>query len=177
MSAGVGRPSIGDENWNSINAVIPLLRSGEYPAGGGKDQGMTQALNETAADQWEPFELSIDAANTRTALNGDHDQRIYSLEHGSRNTDAILMSLVARIEELEELASATNDVEVAGEVLELRNLDDEIAETEIITLFESKKTALYFSDVEDELAIPIEQVIRVCRKLMDEGRMGVGEAD
>lgn len=62
-------------------------------------------------------------------------------------------------------------------LIHLREISDELAEAEIHDLFKNTKGYLFYSDIESKLKIDIEQVIRVCEKLIIEGQIAVDEVD
>jgi len=57
------------------------------------------------------------------------------------------------------------------EVIEIRDLTDAEAEKEIVGLFRSEEGTLYYGDVVERLGLDLEQVVRICNKLIDEGRL------
>ena len=63
----------------------------------------------------------------------------------------------------------------AAGVIEIREVSDQQAKGEVLELFQSSDGPMYFSDIEENIGIDIEQVVRVCRKLMTEGKIKVDD--
>ncbi|MDA1258403.1 MAG: hypothetical protein O3C10_11275 [Chloroflexi bacterium] len=82
--------------------------------------------------------------------------------------------LQLRVETLEEEVSELKERLSAYEaldVVELRVISDVDARSEIELLFEGS-SGLYYSEIADRLALELEQVVRICNQLEEEGVLG-----
>jgi hypothetical protein len=77
-------------------------------------------------------------------------------------------------EQLDRIESrlATED----HQVIEIREVSDVDARREIVAFFEAHPGQVnYYGDLSDSLRLPLEQVVRACKQLIDEGVIGIGE--
>ena len=94
----------------------------------------------------------------------------------TQNTEKRMIEIVAKIvEERLEYMNAGNETVV--DVLELRDISDKEAAIEILELFKSSDTVLFYSDISDELSLDIEQVVEVCSQLREKGEIRIGDRD
>ena len=60
--------------------------------------------------------------------------------------------------------------------VELRDIADDVALKESAAFFAAHAgETLYYSDLSDALRLPLEQVVRICGRLIEEGAIGLGE--
>ena len=57
-------------------------------------------------------------------------------------------------------------------VLEMRDVLDEDAYREVRAYFGVAQSRLYYSQISENLLLPVEQVVRVCKRLTREGVIG-----
>ena len=65
----------------------------------------------------------------------------------------------------------------AEDVIQIRDISDDEARKDILSLFQDSEQHLYYSDIEEELCLDIEQVIRVCDALIGDGKITVDAID
>ena len=84
---------------------------------------------------------------------------------------------IVKIEIQEVLGRTDPGVEEKVEVIELRDISNEVASVEILELFKSSDTVLFYSDISNELSLDIEQVVEVCSQLREKGEIRIGDRD
>lgn len=84
---------------------------------------------------------------------------------------------IVKIEIHEFFGRIDPGVEEEVEVIELRDISNEAASVEILGLFKSSETVLFYSDIADELSLDIEQVVEVCSELTGKGEIRIGDGD
>jgi len=76
-------------------------------------------------------------------------------------------------EMLQRLDLLKKMVKVSRQVIELREIPDEKAREEVIEMFrKSGHKPLYYSDISEKLRLPLDQVLRICDQLEQEGKIG-----
>jgi hypothetical protein len=63
-----------------------------------------------------------------------------------------------------------------GDIIQLREISDADAQREIAAHFKAHSgETLFYSDLADALDLPLEPVVAVCERLINEGVIGIGE--
>ena len=98
-------------------------------------------------------------------------------EHQSAVIQHLLDEVAGLRKRLESLESEIIRIvaDYAPEVIELREVSKEQAREEIIVLFDSSESPLYYSDIEARLGIEYELVVEVCKELIEEGAIGLND--
>lgn len=118
-----------------------------------KTAGNVEVLEESDKAQWNKIL--------------DHDIEVEELRETVR-------SLAERVARLESAGDDTGGVELAN----LREFDDREAKEEILKLFSLKdEERLFYSDISSALSMDIEQVVRVCSLLEEEGKLEEDDRD
>ena len=99
---------------------------------------------------------------TSFGVAGDRD-RISDLYDQVLDIGLKQKNLEDRLETLERHFQFSADVET------IRETSDSDARALIIELFEKSECALVYSEIADELRLDLEQVVRVCENLVNEG--------
>lgn len=125
----------------------------------------------TKSDQLDPHT----EYTTAPLIEPPSDTTLAVLEENS-NLKQHVARLETRILAL-ELDSPTITHQYPPQTLELRQITDQEACTEMQQLFKNTDVPLYYSDISQQLQLDLEQVVRVCDELYQTGQIFVDEAD
>lgn len=105
--------------------------------------------------------------------------RDFRIESTPKSVDNMLMVLRDLVREQQRTNALLEQLLATAQPspaeLEIRDIPDEEALEEIKAMFEAATEDLYYSDIADELRLPLPQVVRVCVRLMDDGVVGVAD--
>ena len=100
----------------------------------------------------------------------------YPLSAASAATEAVA-ALTQEVREITERLQRVEDrLPTEDSAIELRDLPDDRATEEVAAYFTAHAgQTLYYSDLSDALHLPLEQIVRACGRLIQEGSLGIGE--
>lgn len=140
----------------------------------------SSVLASTTHVEWAPSRQQAVAYLPESLISasvGLASTRDFTVEYALKSVDKMSMVLRDLVREqrktnalLERLLATA---ELAAAEIEIRDIPDERALEEIRAMFETATGDLYYSDIAEELCLPLPQVVRVCATLMDAGLVGV----
>ncbi|MDD3264872.1 MAG: hypothetical protein PHH02_03000 [Dehalococcoidales bacterium] len=115
--------------------------------------------------------LSVTSSHKQTRFHRrsyhSFTQKLLVLAQENANLKASVKQLYHRVSELEQ-------ENVNTKVVLLKEMTNEEATKEIQRLFATGKT-YYYSDIAEELGLPLKTVVDICRDLENNGEIGVDE--